>query len=62
MGPIACLEYAHSREHSAVYDSLFAEYERLHDAFGRGHVSVLKRLMDLRDDVLIRLHTDEEQP
>ena len=62
MAPNACQAYAPNREHAAVYDSLFAEYERLHDAFGRGHDPVLKRLMDLRDDVLIRLHTDEEQP
>ena len=62
MAPNACQAYAPNREHAAVYDSLFAEYERLHDAFGRGHDPVLKRLMDLRDDVLTTLHTDGKQP
>jgi len=62
MAPDACQEYAPSREHAAIYDGLFAEYERLHDAFGRGQNPVLKRLMDLRDNALAELQTEKEQP
>ncbi len=35
-------------EHQAVYDVLYAEYVRLHDAFGRDPDSVIKRLKRLK--------------
>ncbi len=35
-------------ENQAVYESLFAEYLRLHDFFGRGENDVMKRLKKLR--------------
>ena len=35
-------------EHSAVYDEIYAEYERLHDYFGRGENDVMKRLKALK--------------
>ena len=33
---------------SAVYDKLYAEYRRLHDAFGRGDSDVMRRLRQIR--------------
>jgi L-ribulokinase len=35
-----------------VYDRLYAEYERLHDYFGRGGNDVMHRLNALRKEVL----------
>jgi L-ribulokinase len=35
-------------EHKAVYDQIYAEYERLHDYFGRGENDVMKRLKALK--------------
>ncbi len=35
-------------EHEAVYDRLFAEYQLLHDYFGRGANDVMKRLKALK--------------
>ncbi len=35
-------------ENSAVYDRLYAEYNLLHDYFGRGANDVMKRLKQLR--------------
>ncbi|MEX1336494.1 MAG: ribulokinase [Candidatus Limnocylindrales bacterium] len=37
---------------AAVYDELYAEYELLHDYFGRGTNDVMKRLRVIRDRVL----------
>jgi L-ribulokinase len=37
---------------AAVYDELYAEYERLHDYFGRGGSEAMKRLRAIRDRVL----------
>ena len=34
---------------AAVYDELYAEYELLHDYFGRGTNDVMKRLRAIRD-------------
>ena len=36
----------------AVYDSLYAQYRRLHDYFGRGENDVMKMLKRLRESVL----------
>ncbi|CAG7619020.1 Ribulokinase [Paenibacillus solanacearum] len=38
--------------HVAVYDQLYAEYNRLHDYFGRGASDVMKRLKALREAAL----------
>lgn len=39
-------------EHHKLYSRLYAEYERLHDYFGRGENDVMKRLKNLRAQVL----------
>lgn len=36
-------------ENAAVYDKLYAEYEKLHDYFGRGENDVMKRLKAIRN-------------
>jgi L-ribulokinase len=38
--------------HKAVYDQLFAEYQKLHDYFGRGENDVMKRLKALKQQAL----------
>jgi L-ribulokinase len=38
--------------HKAIYDQLYAEYRTLHDYFGRGQNDAMKRLKDLRQQVL----------
>lgn len=40
-------------ENKQVYDLLFAEYVRLHDYFGRGENDVMKRLKQIKADVLL---------
>ncbi|MEI7024875.1 ribulokinase [Paenibacillus sp. y28] len=37
-----------NREHAAVYEELYREYERLHDLFGRGGSSVMRKLKALK--------------
>jgi L-ribulokinase len=44
--------YRPIRAHKAVYDQLFAEYQKLHDYFGRGENDVMKRLKALKQQVL----------
>jgi L-ribulokinase len=44
--------YRPNPAHRAVYDELYAEYLRLHDYFGRGSDSPMKRLRAIRDRVL----------
>ena len=48
MGSLSDKVYRPIPEHKAVYDRLYAEYERLHDYFGRGENDVLKRLRKIR--------------
>ena len=43
--------YTPIAEHKAVYDQIYAEYERLHDYFGRGENDVMKRLKALKTRV-----------
>jgi L-ribulokinase len=38
--------------HKTIYDQLFAEYQKLHDYFGRGENDVMKRLKALKQQVL----------
>ncbi len=42
----------------AAYDVLFAEYTALHDHFGRGGSSVMRRLKGIRRDALARRHRE----
>ncbi len=48
MGNLKDITYYPDAEHSAVYDRLYAEYNLLHDYFGRGANDVMKRLKQLR--------------
>lgn len=41
-----------NREHQAAYDRLYREYVTLHDYFGRGENDVMKRLKQLREEIL----------
>ena len=49
MGKLKDVVYLPSEAESAVYTQLFAEYERLHDTFGRGENDVMKRLKALKN-------------
>lgn len=40
--------YVPNKENMAVYDKLYAEYEILHDYFGRGANDVMKRLKEIK--------------
>lgn len=44
--------YQPNPEATAVYDKLFAEYLTLHDYFGRGENDVMKRLKELKGEVI----------
>lgn len=48
MGSIKNLVYEPIKENSDVYDKLFAEYQILHDYFGRGENDVMKRLKKIK--------------
>ena len=48
MGKLKDVVYTPVEAHAAVYDRLYAEYDRLHDYFGRGENDVLKRLKALK--------------
>jgi L-ribulokinase len=41
--------YQPDPQHHAIYQRLFAEYQRLHEYFGRGENDVMKQLRALRD-------------
>ena len=43
-------KYAPVAENSAIYDRLYAEYEILHDYFGRGENNVMKRLKAIKEE------------
>ena len=44
-----------------VYDELYAEYQRLHDYFGRGSNEVMHRLRAIRDRSLTRQETSSRE-
>jgi L-ribulokinase len=44
--------YRPNPAHKSVYDQLFAEYQKLHDYFGRGRNDVMKRLKALKQMAL----------
>lgn len=48
MGKVVPGAYRPNERSSLAYDSLFAEYQRLHDYFGRGENDVMHRLRALR--------------
>lgn len=48
MGKLKDLIYRPNSHNAKVYDKLYAEYERLHDYFGRGENDVMKRLKELK--------------
>jgi L-ribulokinase len=45
-------QYLPISENSAIYDRIYAEYVRLHDYFGRGENDVMKRLKNLKAEVI----------
>ena len=49
MGGTLDIVYEPVPEHRAVYEQLYAEYERLHDLFGRGEEDMMKRLKAIRN-------------
>jgi L-ribulokinase len=51
MGSVSKGVYQPNPEQSKQYDRLYAEYEILHDYFGRGENNVMKRLKALRREV-----------
>lgn len=51
MGNLKDIVYQPIPEHVAVYDQLYAEYDKLHDYFGRGANDVMKRLKQIRKEV-----------
>jgi L-ribulokinase len=48
MGALDRAAYTPNEADAAVYDRLYDEYLQLHDWFGRGGNSVMKRLRSLR--------------
>lgn len=48
MGNLKDIVYQPIPEHVAVYDQLYAEYDKLHDYFGRGANDVMKRLKKIK--------------
>jgi len=51
MGKLKEEVYRPKPENSVVYDKLYAEYNILHDYFGRGVNDVMKRLKDIKKAV-----------
>jgi L-ribulokinase len=52
MGRVSKALYVPNQERAKQYDRLYAEYELLHDYFGRGANDVMKRLKTMRREVL----------
>ena len=52
MGRVSRALYVPNEERAKQYDRLYAEYELLHDYFGRGANDVMKRLKAMRREVL----------
>jgi L-ribulokinase len=48
MGGVHRSAYTPDPERARAYDALYAEYQRLHDHFGRGENDVLHRLRAIR--------------
>ncbi len=58
MGQVSARAYVPRDLEAAVYDRLYAEYLTLHDYFGRGNNSVMRRLTRLRREALSRTAID----
>ncbi len=54
MGSKSDAVYTPNAENAAAYDVLFAEYTALHDHFGRGGSSVMRRLKAIKRDAVSR--------
>ncbi len=52
MGRVERGKYQPNPEAADAYDGLFAEYQLLHDYFGRGANDVMKRLKSMRKEAL----------
>ncbi|MBP2633545.1 MAG: araB [Firmicutes bacterium] len=50
MGNLKDIVYQPIPEHVVVYDRLYAEYDKLHDYFGRGENDVMKRLKQIKKE------------
>jgi L-ribulokinase len=50
MGNLKDIIYQPMPEHVTVYDKLYAEYDKLHDYFGRGANDVMKRLKAIKKE------------
>jgi len=53
MASLEDVVYTPNPARKVLYDRIYAEYERLHDYFGRGENDVMKRLKALRERVLL---------
>jgi L-ribulokinase len=52
MGKLRDAVYIPNQANAAVYDKLYAEYDILHDYFGRGDNNAMKRLKKIKKDVI----------
>lgn len=59
MGSLRDKIYYPIPEHAAVYEKLYQEYTRLHDYFGRGANDCMKRLKNLKSEVLEKAYDTE---
>lgn len=53
MGRVKRAVYRPDEARALQYDRLYAEYNTLHDYFGRGENNVMKRLKALRREVML---------
>ena len=51
MGKVKDLYYTPDKENVRIYESLYEEYKKLHDYFGRGENAVMKRLKKIKENV-----------
>lgn len=51
MGKVKDFSYIPSVENVPVYDKLYTEYKHLHDYFGRGENTIMKRLKKIKENV-----------
>lgn len=51
MGKVKDLYYSPDKQNAAVYERLYKEYKLLHDYFGRGENTVMKRLKKIKETV-----------
>jgi L-ribulokinase len=52
MARLRQVQYIPISENSVIYDRIYAEYVQLHDYFGRGENDVMKRLKNLKAEVI----------